>query len=465
MSIKVIAQQRLKAVTNSMSSKENTMTSKGKLCCLFFPGLPDGCICSILQFYSAKLSVKCLAQFSSMNSRLYHAIFSNSLRSFWSSLPPVCLCTIQQCFQCGREKVPKAYYKLLLSKSGSLCGKLNIHFELTQMSSISSADYLTDEVGALLGSSKESISDLVLNIAISAHSERDESLNCTLSSNDIKSGSELCSLYIDIGYRRNDKGLYEDSIIQNLSLSMLKIFGLKLQQLSILVSSQPQPSNIDTDAFQIWSCDQIENDTTSSSTLCPLLTKLELFGCNPRMFCGHASTIVTPLYRFLSTDINQQQHVGNMSTTIPNNHICSLEFESIGFPRLTIVEVEENFKSLDVILNILRFVPVTIIHILIMGNTSKYLQDILGFFSIFPILNLKNLGVLEIHDSSPWPFCERTDQVDAYAVSNVFLACSNLKKIVMSTVEVTDVTLCSLFRESLTVTHNLENYSTIISRN
>ena len=99
-----------------------------------------------------------------------------------------------------------------------------------------------------------------------------------------------------------------------------------------------------------------------------------------------------------------------------------------------------------------------------MGNTSKFLKEILDFISTTKLSNTNNMEILEIHDFSPWPFCDEINHFDASTVDRVFKACPNLKKIVMSTVSFSDSALQSLADNLLIVSNSSHIYSTVVSR-
>ena len=97
-----------------------------------------------------------------------------------------------------------------------------------------------------------------------------------------------------------------------------------------------------------------------------------------------------------------------------------------------------------------------------MGNTAKYLREILDFIYAHKLSNMQNVEMLEIHDVSPWPFCDEKVSVEASAVTNIFAVRQNLRRIVMSTVHFTDSDLAILSDKSLVVTDKSSTFTTEI---
>lgn len=74
------------------------------------------------------------------------------------------------------------------------------------------------------------------------------------------------------------------------------------------------------------------------------------------------------------------------------------------------------------------------------------------------------LEILEIHDSYPWPFSDNEIIDLETSVANLFIVCPLLKRIVMSTVQVSDDVYSFLSNKGLMVTQERLNYSTSITR-
>ena len=136
----------------------------------------------------------------------------------------------------------------------------------------------------------------------------------------------------------------------------------------------------------------------------------------------------------------------------------------LNLPSLTVLEVEADFKDLTEVSGVLRIVPSSAKHLLLMGSTAEFLNDILLFISNEHLQNLKNLVVLELLDSTPWPFCDEMSQVDGHIVLDVFSTCPNLTSIKFSTVHISESSICQLLEKSVIVTQQEAIYSTLVTK-
>lgn len=457
--------------------------STGKTNCLFFRNLPDGCICLILQYYSDKLTLKCIAQFSSMTAGIYNAILSESMRLIWPSLPPMCLCDSSNCsHKCGRERVPASYYKNVLTRCGSRSRAINIHFHLVNSINGTVANIAARRALALVYNFRESLEELMLHITIS--SPKDTFLKKSeqpiaedyldkISFPDIIEDSKkifpiLSTLLVNVEYICRDDEIYLlNSLTGAIGVSILKLFGAKVRNLSIFTYNL-----LTNDAASASGIKQkevygtFEEGSNNLSVFCPLLSKLEIFGCDLRIFCDQSpSNVACSRDCFLSTDNVHQLYGGNMVPMNAERNSQRHTYSPLNLLLLTVLEVEANFKVQEDVNTVFRMIPPSTIQLSLMGSTSKFLVAIFLFLSVEKLSNLRNLEVLEIHDSSPWPFCDEISHVDACSVLSIYLACPKLKKIVMSTVHFSDSAICSLLLNSLVVTQQNSMYSTIVSRN
>ena len=439
-----------------------------------------------------------------MTSTLYRAIHSDRLRLMWPNLPPLCLCEADVCRKsCGRERVPSETYKRLLSKCGSHSRKVDIHFysSYSTQSPCTHAAYIANQAHVLVNDCVEHLEDLVLHVTISSPLQsspscvsngtlfptfdRDEDSDkavsdtiirccgcdgtttlCRFSGNKHKIFPKLSKLLINLEYDCVEEEIQlRQYMTGTISVEVLKIFGLKLENLSIFTYHLRGPSDNDIHSTMKRSpCRQNDSKSNSLGTVCPLLTKLELYGCNLHMFCHEnvsetvdllsETLILDPILSVSNGSIFKDTLVG----------ISAIEIIPLTTPLLRVLEVEENFEESDEIFSVFRLAPQTTVHIVIMGNTLKFLVEIFDFISTAKLSNTNNLEILEIHDFSPWPFCDERSHVSACTVEKVFMACPNLNKIIMSTVFFTDESLRSLASNFLVVKNLGSVYSTEVTR-
>jgi hypothetical protein len=415
---------------------------------------------------------------------LYNAILSESMRLIWPSLPPMCLCDSSTCSKlCGRESVPTSYYKNVLTRSGSQSRALNIHFHSVNSINGTVADITARRALALVYDFRESLEDLMLHITISSPKEsfvtsKSEQLVAedyldkisfpdTIEDNE-KIFPNLSTLLINLEYVCRDDEIYLlNSLTGVIGVAILKLFGAKVRNLTIFTYNL-----LTNDAVSVSGIEQREvfgkfdEGSNDLSIFCPLLNKLEIFGLNLRVFSDQSpSNIACSRDCFLSNDNVHQLYDGNV---IPMNDGKNSQlhlYSPLNLLLLTVLEIEANFKVLEDVNTVFRMIPSSTIQLSLMGSISKFLLEIFLFLSVEKLSNLRNLEVLEVHDSSPWPFCEEISHVDACSVLSVYLACPLLKKIVMSTVHFSDSDICSLSLNSLVVTQQKSMYSTTVSRN
>jgi hypothetical protein len=454
-----------------------------EISCLFFKDLPDGCICLILQYYSDKLTVKCIAQFSSMTAGLYNAILSESMRLIWPSLPPMCLCESPNCSnKCGRERVPTSYYKNVLTRSRSQSRALNIHFHSVNSIDGTAANIAARRAIALVYDFRESLEELMLHITISSPKEtfvatKSEQLVAEdyldkISFPDTIEDSEiifpkLSTLLVNIEYIcRDDEKYLLNSLTGAMGVAILKLFGAKVRNLSIFTYNLLTNDDVSVSGIEQREVfGTFEEGSNNLSVFCPLLSKLEIFGCDLRIFSDQSpSNIACSRDCFLSTDNVHQLYGGNMIPMNDEKNAQLHQYSPLNLPLFAVLEVEANFKVLEDVNIVFRMIPSSTIVVSLMGSISKFLLEIFLFMSVEKLSNLRNLEVLEIHDSSPWPFCDEISHVDACSVLSVYLACPKLKKIVMSTVHFSDSAICTLSLNSLVVTQQNSTYSTIVSK-
>jgi hypothetical protein len=196
----------------------------------------------------------------------------------------------------------------------------------------------------------------------------------------------LQKLFVNIEYSR----IGDEFLTGSICISILSAFGSNLQQLSISASSVKSRMNENESNITQYSKDERKKlmrhkyDVNKSPfvALCPLLTRLELFRCSTALF-SNESTCDT---NFLKS--NTHNHVCSQCPERKNS-IClysaALNNDNkiiFNFPNLSTVEVEENFQSVDEIFSIINCISPSMINILLIGNTSKYINDILGFFNV-----------------------------------------------------------------------------------
>lgn len=433
-----------------------------------------------------------------MTPTLYRSILSDGLRLMWPNLPPLCLCDAGMCRKrCGREGVPVESYKRILSKCGSHSRKADIHFYSSYVANSPHVAYIANQARILVNDCVEHLEDLVLHVTISSLVESssdssngepfsiydgDEDSDTFVS--DISCGPggsssssaydgdkhkifpKLSTLLINLEYDCiEDEIQLRQHMTGTICVEVLKLFGLKLENLSIFTYHLREPGdNEPRSPSRRTLCEQHDSKSNTLGTVCPLLTKLELYGCNLRMFC-HESAIK-------ATDTSFENLISSPMTSLNNGDAFidtavdsfSVNVIPLQSPLLRVLEVEENFKESDEIFSVFRLAPLTTIHIIIMGNTSKFFVEIFDFISTAKLSNTNNMEILEIHDFSPWPFCDEQSHINACTLEKVFAVCPNLNKIVMSTVFFSDKSLRSLANNSLVVKNIGSMYSTEVTR-
>ena len=422
----------------------------------------------------------------------------------WPDLPPLCLCKADICpKKCGREGVPLETYKRLLSRSGSHNRKVDIHFYSSYFSQspYTQAAYIANQARVLVNDCVEQLEDLVLHVTIGSPldssstcannsvlfptSDRDKDpdlfasdavfRSCGCDGTSSSSGfsgrkhkifPKLAKLLINLEYDCIEEEIQlRQYMTGTICVEVLKIFGLKLEDLSIFTYHLREPSDNDSQSTNRRSpCGQYDSKSNSLGTVCPLLTKLELYGCNLHMFCHEnvsetvdllsETLILDPILSVSNGSIFKDTLVG----------ISAIEIIPLTTPLLRVLEVEENFEESDEIFSVFRLAPLTTVHIVIMGNTLKFLVEIFDFISTAKLSNTNNLEILEIHDFSPWPFCDQRSHISACTLEKVFIACPNLNKVLMSTVFFTDESLRSLANNFLEVKNLGSIYSTEVTR-
>lgn len=462
--------------------------------------MPDGCIFQILQYYSKAMTVRCMVQFGCMTSSLYRAVLSNSLRLIWPSLPPICLCDAKHCVNvCGREKIPLASYKSLISKCGSYDNKVDIHFSSSYCAPSTFAASVANQARMLVNECVDSVEDLVLHVTIMSPPKGrdiDEALPfaCELSvpANQMavdeshcpcegpghsalysaqekryKSFPKLTKLLINLEYNfQNDEILLQQSMTGAICVEILGLFGLNLQSLSVFTYHLKNRPDSKSEYGKLHcNYDRSMSRENCLAVVCPFLSKLELYGCNLNMFnYNRSSQAAASGLQLRSSDSNENISDDSALYSALIQESSAFEFSPLSIPALRVLEVEENFKASNEIFSVFRLLPLTTTHIVLMGNTSKFLKEILDFISTMKLCNTSNMEILEIHDFSPWPFCDEINHFDASTVESVFKACPNLKKIVMSTVSFTDSALRSLAENMLEVANLSHIYSTVVTR-
>lgn len=419
-----------------------------------------------------------------MTAGLYNAIRSDSMRLIWPSLPPMCFCDMSNCSnKCGREKVPASYYRNVLTRSRSQSRAIDIHFHLVHSINGTVANIAAERALDLVYVLRESLEELTLHITVSSPkenfvAEKLEQAACegSLDKISIPDFSEdvtnnfpnLSTLVVNVEYNcRDDETYLLNSLTGAIGVAVLKLFGAKVRNLSIFTYNMLTTDVIDESGIkQKEVYGTFEEGANNLSLFCPLLNKLEIFGCDLRIFSDQSpSNIAFSRECFLGTENVHQLIGGNMLPMNTEINSLGYAYAPLDLLSFTILEVEANFKVQEDVNIVFRMIPPSTIQVSLMGSTSKFLLQIFLFMSSEKLSNLRNLEVLEIHDSSPWPFCDEISQVDACSVLSVYLACPKLKKIVMSTVHFSDSAICSLLLKSLVVTQQNSLYSTIVSRN
>lgn len=419
-----------------------------------------------------------------MTPGLYNAIRSDSMRLIWPSLPPMCLCDASNCSEkCGRERVPVPYYKDVMTRSGSQSRAVNIHFQLVNFINGTIASSAAKRALALVYDFRESLEELMLHITISTPKETfvtEESEQFVaedyldkipfpdIIEGDTKIFPNLSTLLVNVEYISRDDEMYLlNSLTGTIGVAILRLFGAMVQNLSIFTYNLLTDDTVSvSDIKQREVYGTFEEGSNNLSVFCPLLSKLEIFGCDLGIFSDRSpSNIACSRDCFLSTDNVHQLYGGNFFPMNDEKYSSRHIQSPLNLLLLTVLEVEANFKVQEDVNTVFRMIPSSTIHVSLMGSTSKFLLEIFLFMSVEKLSNLCNLEVLEIHDSSPWPFCDEIGHVDACSVLSVYLACPKLKKIVMSTVHFSNSAIRSLSLNSLVVTQQNSAYSTIVARN
>ena len=431
-----------------------------------------------------------------MSARLNRAIFSNGMRIIWPSLPPMCLCdpTIC-CWGCDNEKVPEFFCKKLLAICGTQSRKLNIHLHITNTSDTSTAIAAAMKAALFVRYCNETLEDLNLHLTVSSHAFIAKDLENGVLLNEIGKGEtddlkkapgsylieegpfrgskgsdfrNLSTLFLHIEYsNQEDEVSLCDSTAGAVAVAILKTFGSKLRQLSIC-TSDPQNSDSEDKSPIIQRESYVEFDVVVGvndlSLLCPLLRKLELFGVDIRMLSHQCVKKRAQASDCLSNDGDVLELLDGdalwMRSISSERHQCS----PLNLPFLGVLEVSSDFRSQEEIESIFLMAAFSTTHIHIMGSTAIYLHDILSFLSCRKMTNLQNLETLELHDSTPWPYCDEIDCVEACSILEVFEAYPSLNRIVMSTVFFSESSLCSLLSNSILVVQESASFSSVVSR-
>jgi hypothetical protein len=405
------------------------------------------------------------------------------MQLIWPSLPNVCLCYLTVC---GREKVPASYFKNVLSKCCPLSAKLNIHFPLLSSTNSTTSTFAAKKAHTLVRDFKNSLGDLVLHMTISNFQENlgtifddsflvgcseansyDEAHQKTIQGNNAQTTSSishlegddwdrfpnLSTLLIHIDFSDPGGDAFSQKMMTSaIAVALLEVFGSTLRSLSIFVQNLRNHTTSSSIAENQYYGESAIR-TSNLGNLCPVLDKLELFGFDLRMLGNQWVSETARCSHSNEEYLEVSSSFGVVHTELPLN-----------LPSLTVLEVEADFKDLTEVSGVLRLVPSSAKHLLLMGSTAEFLNDILRFISSEHLQNLENLVVLELHDSTPWPFCDEMSQVDSHVVLDVFSACPNLTSIKFSTVHISESSICQLLAKSVIVTQQEAIYSTLVTK-
>ena len=263
----------------------------------------------------------------------------------------------------------------------------------------------------------------------------------------------LSSLLIHVDF--SDPGgdlLSQKMMTSAIAIALLKVFGSTLRSLSIFVQNfRNETTSSGMGENLLFREDEI--GASNLGNLCPILDKLELFGFDLRMLGNQ-----------WVSESARCSHINDEYLAVPSNLGVVYKELPLDLPLLTVLEVEADFKDLGEVSGVLRMVPSSAKHLLLMGSTAEFLNGILMFISSEHLLNLENLEILELHDSIPWPFCDEMSQVDGHIVLDVFTACPNLTSIIFSTVHISESSICQLLAKSVIVTQREAIYSTVVTK-
>lgn len=461
----------------------------------YFLKLPDVCISVIFQYYTDELSVRNMAKFSCMSARLNRAIFSNGMRTIWPSLPPMCLCDPKICsWGCSNEKVPEVFCKKLLAICGAQSRKLNIHSQIMNSSDSSTVVVAAIKAALFVGDCRSTLEDLKLHLTVTSPAFVAKSSEDGIRLNELDKGetdnlkkapgrylkedgscpgsegsgfANLSNLFLHIEYFRHDDDAASlfDSTAGAISVAILKTFGSKLRQLSICTSGQ---QNLDSGVMspinysKVWG--EFAVGSNDLSLLCPLLRQLELFDFDIRMLSDQCVSKRAPVSDSLSNDGDVLEILNGDTAWTRSMGSERRQCSPLNLPFLDVLEVSSEFETLEEIESIFLMTAYSTTHIHIMGSTAIYLHDILSFLSSQKMQNLKNLVTLELHDSTPWPYCDEIDSVEASSILEVFAAYPSLTRIVVSTVFFSESALCSLLSNSIHVVQESVSFSSVVSR-
>ena len=263
----------------------------------------------------------------------------------------------------------------------------------------------------------------------------------------------LSTLLIHVDFSDPEGDLRSQKMMTSaIAIALLKVFGSTLRSLSIFVQNyRNQDASSGMSECQFYR--EKEIGASNLGNLCPILDKLELFGFDLRMLGNQWVSGNARCSDINDEYLGEPSNLGVVQNELPLN-----------LPSLTVLEVEADFKNLREVSGVLRMVPSSAKHLLLMGSTAEFLNDILMFISSERLLNLENLEVLELHDSTPWPFCDEMCHVDGHIVLDVFSACPNLSSLIFSTVHISESSICQLLAKSVIVTQREAIYSTVVTK-
>ena len=426
----------------------------GQTECISLSDLPTDAIVLVITYFCFASNqihpARWLGRLSMMNSKFNRIVTSREVSALWS-LIPVCLCDTKNCQRCGRQKVPMSFYRKILQN----CCLENLDVHITTADGIfrpgSDGRVIADH---LLNTSSQSLTTLNIHATVVSREDLsprflihsgirdtniivgDSSESCMSASLNSESFISLRVMLMTIQFPNQNISGQQFKAARHVVNSAIKFYGSFIQEFYLHSSSE-----FSSDVAHEIQC-HLKDEENPLQDLTQFLQILEL--------SGHVSSALFIVNRYLKMTSLKTFRINNPYFWQLNGTVdldLKQQIAISQFPNLETFIGDAKYEDCDQIIEeMLKKCPNSATHLILIGNTAQFLNNVLCYISIMSPNNLSNLISIRIYDSF-FPSVRDGHELEMFSVRDIRKACPNIALLVLPPVHMSQNTMDFLTAE------------------